>query len=57
VCVCLVTCGLNVRLGNLITDKSGSTLERRITPNMADISMPGYQAFWTDTYNKLMSEY
>jgi hypothetical protein len=24
---------------------------------MADIPMPGYQAFWTDTCNKLKSEY
>jgi predicted O-linked N-acetylglucosamine transferase (SPINDLY family) len=24
---------------------------------MADIQMPGYQAFWTDIYNKLKSEY
>jgi hypothetical protein len=24
---------------------------------MADILMPGYQAFWTDTFNKLKSEY
>jgi hypothetical protein len=40
-----------------LTDKSGSTLERRITPKMADIPVPGYQAFWTDTCNKLKSEY
>jgi hypothetical protein len=24
---------------------------------MADITVPGYQAFWTDTYKKLKSEY
>jgi predicted ArsR family transcriptional regulator len=24
---------------------------------MADIPVPRYQAFWTDTYNKLKSEY
>jgi hypothetical protein len=24
---------------------------------MADIPMPGYQAFWTDTYKKLKSEF
>jgi hypothetical protein len=46
-----------VNLGNSITDKSGCTLGRRITPKMADIPMPGYQAFWTDTCNKLKSEF
>jgi hypothetical protein len=48
---------MKVNLGNSVTDKNGSTLERRITPKMADIPMPGYHAFWTDTYNKLKSEY
>jgi hypothetical protein len=57
VCACLVTCGLKVNLGNSVTDKSGCTLERRITPKMADIPVPGYQAFWTDKCNKLKSEY
>jgi hypothetical protein len=28
-----------------------------VTPKMADIPVPGYQAFWTNTYNKLKSEY
>jgi hypothetical protein len=46
-----------VNLGNSVRDKSGSTLGRRVTPKMADIPVPGYQAFWTDTYNKLKSEY
>jgi hypothetical protein len=40
-----------------VTDKSGHTLERRITPKMADIPVLGYQAFWTDTCNKLKSKY
>jgi hypothetical protein len=46
-----------VNLGNSVTDKSGSTLERRITPKMADIPVPGYHAFWTDACEKLKSEY
>jgi hypothetical protein len=29
----------------------------RITPKMADIPVMGYQAFWTDTCNKLKSKY
>jgi hypothetical protein len=33
------------------------TLERRVTPKMADITVSGYQAFWTDTCNKLKLEY
>jgi hypothetical protein len=57
VCFCLVTYGLKVNLGNSVTDKSESTLERRITPKVADIHVPGYQAFWTDTCDKLKSEY
>jgi hypothetical protein len=48
---------LRVNLGNSVTDKRGSTLERRITPKMVDIQMPGYQVFWTETNNKLKSEY
>jgi hypothetical protein len=57
VCACLVTCGLKVNLRNSVTDKSGSTLGRRITSKMANIPMPRYQTFWTDTYIKLKSEY
>jgi hypothetical protein len=44
-------------LGNSVTKKRGSIHEMRITPKMADISVPGYHAFWTDTCNKLKSEY
>jgi hypothetical protein len=40
-----------------VTDKSGHTLERRSMPKMADIPVPGCQAFWTDTCNKLKLEY
>jgi hypothetical protein len=48
---------IKVNLGKSVTDKSESTLERRITPKMADIPVPGYQAFWTVTCKKLQSEY
>jgi hypothetical protein len=40
-----------------VADKSERTLERRIKPQMGDISVPGYQASWTVTCNKLKSEY
>jgi hypothetical protein len=45
VCVFLVTCGIKVNVGNSVRDKGVSTLEIRITPKMADISVPGYHAF------------
>lgn len=32
-------------------------LQRRVVPKMADISVPGYQAFWTDKRKRLKSEY
>jgi hypothetical protein len=40
-----------------VTDKSGCTLERRVTAKMADIPVLGYQAFWMDTCKKLKLEY
>jgi hypothetical protein len=40
-----------------VTDKSGCTLERRIRPKIADIPVPECQEFWTDTCNKLTSQY
>jgi predicted ArsR family transcriptional regulator len=40
-----------------VTDKSGCTLERRVTPKMVDIPVPRYHSLLTDTYNKLKSEY
>jgi hypothetical protein len=44
-----------VNLDNSVTDRSGCTFEWRITPKMADTPVPGYQAFWTDTYDKIKS--
>jgi hypothetical protein len=40
-----------------VTDKGGCTLERKVTPKIADIPVPGYQAFWMDTCKKLKSDY
>jgi hypothetical protein len=40
-----------------VTNKSGRTLEWRVTPKMADIPVPEYQAFWTDTSKRLKSEF
>jgi hypothetical protein len=35
----------------------GARYEKRVVPKMADIPVPGYQAFWTDQRKKLKSEY
>jgi hypothetical protein len=38
-----------------VTDKSGGTLGRRVTPKMADMPVPGYQAIWMDMCKNLKS--
>jgi hypothetical protein len=40
-----------------IDRRAGACCKEQIMPNMADMPVPGFQAFWTDQWKMLQSEY